>query len=178
MTNTFHRNDATFSQIAYADISGAPSTSTSTAIVGNVIGPASNTADNVPQWNGANSKTLKDGLAVGVGASKLIQFNGSTQYPAADGSLITNLTVTGFVPLSSTTPVVGTVITGMTHGSGTTTNGATVAGSALGHIEVLNLGPCGTPTPIFTAWGLSGTWKNISGVSIADDRMGVWVRTA
>jgi hypothetical protein len=28
MTNTFHRNDATFSQVAYADLATAPSTST------------------------------------------------------------------------------------------------------------------------------------------------------
>lgn len=32
-----------------------------------VISPASNTADYIPQWNGANSKTLKDGLAVPAG---------------------------------------------------------------------------------------------------------------
>jgi hypothetical protein len=29
---------------------------------GDVIGPATNTANFIPQWNGANSKTLKDGL--------------------------------------------------------------------------------------------------------------------
>lgn len=29
---------------------------------GDVLGPATNTADFIPQWNGANSKTLKDGL--------------------------------------------------------------------------------------------------------------------
>jgi hypothetical protein len=31
---------------------------------GDVLGPATNTADKLPQWNGADSKTLKDGLAV------------------------------------------------------------------------------------------------------------------
>jgi hypothetical protein len=30
---------------------------------GDVVGPATNTDNNIPQWNGANSKTLKDGLA-------------------------------------------------------------------------------------------------------------------
>lgn len=34
---------------------------------GDVLGPATNTADYIPQWNGANSKTLKDGLAVPSG---------------------------------------------------------------------------------------------------------------
>ena len=31
------------------------------------IAPAANTADNIPQWDGLNSKTLKDGLAVPAG---------------------------------------------------------------------------------------------------------------
>ena len=37
---------------------------TYTAPAGNVVGPATNTANKIPQWNGANSKTLKDGLAL------------------------------------------------------------------------------------------------------------------
>ncbi len=35
---------------------------------GDVLGPASNSDNYVPQWNGADAKTLKNGLAVGVGA--------------------------------------------------------------------------------------------------------------
>jgi len=53
--------------------------------------PATNTADNVPQWNGANSKTLKNGLTVGTGANNLVQLNGSSQLPAIDGSLLTGI---------------------------------------------------------------------------------------
>lgn len=34
---------------------------------GDVIGPATNTADYLPQWNGANSKVLKDGVAIPAG---------------------------------------------------------------------------------------------------------------
>ena len=34
---------------------------------GDVLGPASNTDNYIPQWNGADSKTLKDGLAVPAG---------------------------------------------------------------------------------------------------------------
>lgn len=34
---------------------------------GDTIAPATNTADHLPQWNGADSKTLKDGLAVPAG---------------------------------------------------------------------------------------------------------------
>jgi hypothetical protein len=53
-----------------------------------VIAPATNTADKVPQWNGANSKTVKDGLAVGVAANNLLQLNASAQIPAVDASLL------------------------------------------------------------------------------------------
>jgi len=40
---------------------------------GDVSGPGSNTADNIPQWDGADSKTLKDGLGLvtTVGATPL-----------------------------------------------------------------------------------------------------------
>ena len=44
---------------------------------GDVLGPASNTINNVPQWSGANNKTLKDGLGVGVGANKLARYDNS-----------------------------------------------------------------------------------------------------
>ena len=43
------------------------STATTGTGSGDVVGPAANTADYIPQWNGANSKTLKDGLAVPAG---------------------------------------------------------------------------------------------------------------
>lgn len=33
---------------------------------GDVIGPATNTDNKIPQWDGANSNTLKDGLAIGT----------------------------------------------------------------------------------------------------------------
>jgi hypothetical protein len=39
----------------------------SVAVTGDVMGPATNTDGYIPQWNGANSKKLKDGLAVPAG---------------------------------------------------------------------------------------------------------------
>jgi len=46
-------------------------TNTDWVIIGNgtgdVIAPATNTADYIPQWDGANSKTLKNGLAIPAG---------------------------------------------------------------------------------------------------------------
>jgi hypothetical protein len=55
------------------------------------IAPATNTANKVPQWNGANSKTLKDGVAIGTGASELLQLDGSGKIPAVPGDLITGI---------------------------------------------------------------------------------------
>jgi len=57
------------------------------------IAPATNTADKVPQWNGADSKTLKDGLTVGTGASNLVQLDGDSKLPAVDGSALTGISV-------------------------------------------------------------------------------------
>lgn len=59
---------------------------------GDTIAPASNTADYIPQWNGANSKTLKDGLAVPAG--------GLAGLTALGGKLDTGLAVL----LDQTTP--------------------------------------------------------------------------
>lgn len=42
-------------------------TITPTDISSKVTGPASNSADYLPQWDGVNSKTLKDGVAVPAG---------------------------------------------------------------------------------------------------------------
>lgn len=60
---------------------------------GDVLGPATNTDSYVPQWNGANTKTLKDGLAVGTAANNIMQLTAAAKAPAVDGSLLTNVTV-------------------------------------------------------------------------------------
>jgi hypothetical protein len=39
---------------------------------GDVLGPATNSADFIPQWNGANSKTLKNGIALGTFGTTLV----------------------------------------------------------------------------------------------------------
>jgi hypothetical protein len=54
------------------DVSGITHATKRTLVVPDVdgaltIAPATNTADYIPQWNGANSKTLKDGLPVPAG---------------------------------------------------------------------------------------------------------------
>jgi hypothetical protein len=59
---------------------------------GDVVGPATNTANYVPQWNGANSKTLKDGVAIGTAANALLQVGSDGKLPAIDGSNLTNVT--------------------------------------------------------------------------------------
>jgi hypothetical protein len=61
-----------------------------------VIAPATNTANYVPQWDGADSKTLKNGLAVGTSASNLVQLDGSAKLPAVDGSQLTGITISNY----------------------------------------------------------------------------------
>lgn len=62
-----------------------------TANAGDVTGPATNTDNKVPQWDGADSKALKDGITVGTGANNLVQLDASSKLPAVDGSQLTNL---------------------------------------------------------------------------------------
>lgn len=59
------------------------------ALSADVVGPASNTANNIPQWDGADSKTLKDGLslkaAVGDPGSDTILVSEQAVREALDG---------------------------------------------------------------------------------------------
>jgi hypothetical protein len=84
---------------------------------GDVVGPATNTDGYIPQWDGADSKTLKDGLAVPAGGlagltalgTKQAQLNG-TGFVKATGTTIsydnsTYLTsLNGALLLDQTTP--------------------------------------------------------------------------
>lgn len=83
---------------------------------GDVIAPATNTADNIPQWNGSNSKTLKDGLTVPAGG-----LAGITALNLK--APIANPTFTGIVTIP--TMVVGTQTIATTGGT-TTFTSATV----------------------------------------------------
>ena len=47
---------------------------------GDVKGPSANTANKIPQWDGANSKTLKDGLNL---ATNITSQSGETEVPTA-----------------------------------------------------------------------------------------------
>jgi hypothetical protein len=66
---------------------------------GNTISPSNNTDNFVPQWNGANSKTLKDGLAVAQAAtaSTIAERNSLGEVIAA------NTVATGKTPMATDT---------------------------------------------------------------------------
>jgi hypothetical protein len=73
---------------------------------GDVVGPANNTDNNIPQWNGADSKTLKDGLGLDtdgnlaansdakVPSQKAVKTYADTKLPSSyldtDGTLAAN----------------------------------------------------------------------------------------
>lgn len=111
-------------------ISPPPSTSTSTSTsgTGDVIGPATNTTEYIPQWNGANSKTLKNGLpasALGksllnassaaaantaLGLKKLATMNAITNAEITTGNFtgITGVgTLTTFLTVSNNSRIMG-----------------------------------------------------------------------
>ena len=116
---------------------------------GDVLGPATNTDLYVPQWNGANTKTLKNGYAVGItGASKIVLTDAAgnigigTSAPRAPLETVGNVYISGNIGLGSTAPtqkidVVGTVkatafvggLTGAVTGNADTATSATTAGT-------------------------------------------------
>ena len=61
------------------------------AASGNVTGPASSTANDVPKFSDTTGKVLADGYTVGTAASNLVQLDGSAKLPAVDGSRLTNI---------------------------------------------------------------------------------------
>ena len=64
---------------------------------GDVVGPATNTDNYVPQWSGADSKTLKDGRGIGIADTNLIAVDDAT---AADDEFA-RFTATGIEGLSA-----------------------------------------------------------------------------
>ena len=59
--------------------------------IGEVLAPATNTADYLPQWNGSNSKTLKDGLAVPAGGLAGLTALGTKQDTLVSGANIKSI---------------------------------------------------------------------------------------
>jgi hypothetical protein len=77
-----------------------------TDISGKVNGPANNTADYIPQWNGTDSKTLKDGLAVPAGGLAGLTALGGKQDTLQSGTNIktiggTSVLGSGDIPVTS-----------------------------------------------------------------------------
>ena len=78
-------------------VDGSQLTNLATATgVGDVVGPASSTANAFAQFDGTTGKLLKDGVVAGTSANNLVQLDGTAKLPAVDGSQLTNLaTATG-----------------------------------------------------------------------------------
>ena len=73
-------------------VDGSQLTNLATATgVGDVVGPASSTANAFAQFDGTTGKLLKDGVVAGTSANNLVQLDGTAKLPAVDGSQLTNL---------------------------------------------------------------------------------------
>lgn len=143
-----------------------------------VIAPATNTANSIPQWNGANSKLLKDGLVVGTSANNLVQLDASAKLPAVDGSALTGLasgsgkqvfTSSGtFTAPAGVTQVLVTMVGGGGAGSCGTINGTSGTNSSFSTLLVAKGGANGIKGDSGGAGGLGGgdSLANVSGTGI------------
>jgi len=61
---------------------------------GDVLGPATNTDNNIPRWNGANTKTLKDGIAPSTLGIALLGSSSKTAHGVILGNGTSDLAVT------------------------------------------------------------------------------------
>jgi hypothetical protein len=104
----------------YKGATGAPGVGT-----GDVLGPASNSADYIPQWNGTNSKTLKGGVAVPAGGlagltalgDKVDKVTGSRLITSAESTILGNTSGANSgdsATPAETTTTVGALINGAT----------------------------------------------------------------
>jgi len=83
---------------------------------GDVVAPATNTDSYIPQWNGANSKTLKDGLAVPAGGlagltalgDKVDKVAGSRLITTAEGTILGNTSGTNSGDNAANTSIAAT----------------------------------------------------------------------
>ena len=58
---------------------------------GDVLGPATSADETIALFDGADSKVIKEGPAIGTGASEVVQLTAASKLPAVDGSLLTGL---------------------------------------------------------------------------------------
>lgn len=85
-------------EIVYAVYDGALNTgaggfhvTSGLSSTGNVIGPNSALANDIPKFADTTGKVLADGFTVGTAANNLVQLDSSGRLPAVDGSQLTNL---------------------------------------------------------------------------------------
>jgi len=79
------------STLSNLDYANAGHTGFQATLTNPVTGPTTNTADYIPQWDGANSKLLKDGLAVGTSANNIVQLDASGYIPQVVGTNIAGM---------------------------------------------------------------------------------------
>lgn len=142
-----------------------------------ITGPGTTTVGHVVLWNAVNGTTVSDAgyglgtaaaLNVGTSANQIVQLNSSAQYPAGDGSQITN--ITGIPSVSSNKIVIGAVTiqwgTGTSSPGGLTVNfGTSFSGTAYLVWGTSAVGTTFCPSNSFTSTGFLAIGGNGSGGS-------------
>lgn len=139
-------------------IDGNGTLSSTTGGSGDVLGPATNTADYIPQWNGANSKTLKDGLAVPAGGlAGITALNAKLDSSAFSDAGVTGKLITGFTSGAGTVAGTDSILQAIQKlngnvalkGTGTVTSVAALTLGTTG-TDLSSTVANGTTTPVIT----------------------------
>jgi len=160
---------------------GVLSWQTVTSSGGDVIGPATNTDTYIPQWNGANSKTLKDGLAVPAGGlagltalgGKEDTSNKATTFGTINDTLYPSVKAVNDAITSAVTGTVTTISVISANGvsgtvaNATTTPAITLALGAITPSSVNLVTISGSSTPTLAVTGTS----SISGSNTGDQTL-------
>ena len=143
---------------------------------GDVLGPVTNTDSYIPQWNGANSKTLKDGLAVPAGGlAGLTALGTKLDSSAFSDTGVTSKLITGFSSGAGTVAATDTILQAInkldgnlgTKGSGTVTSVAAITLGTTG-TDLSSTVATGTTTPVITLQVPTASASNRGALSSTD----------
>ena len=133
---------------------------------GDVLGPATSADETIALFDGADSKVIKEGPAIGTGASEVVQLTAASKLPAVDGSLLTGLLPTSVASVTIGVLPVANGGTGASNLDGLAESGANSDITSLtGLTTDLSVAQGGTGASNLNALAKSGANSDITSIT-------------